>query len=295
MTVAAKPARDSAPRPRRRFRHRNPPTCWPGTTAIAASCRGARRRASAPIRTASGCPKSCCSRPRSRRSGPITHAFWRAGPISGRWRRRRSTTCSRPGPGSAITPAPAICTLAPASWSSGTAANSRASEEGLRALPGIGAYTAAAIAAIAFDAAGDAGRRQYRARHRAALCGRHAAAGGQAGDFPAGARTDAATARRRFRPSHDGSRRHHLHAEDAGLRAVSLERKLRGSCARRCRDISAARAEAGRRVAPRRRFCCAPRRRFCAAAHAAGKRPARRHDRSADDGMDERFRRKRAR
>ena len=59
--------------------------------------------------------------------------------------------CSRPGPGSAITPAPATCTPAPARWSSATAANFPASEAELRALPGIGAYTAAAIAAIAFD------------------------------------------------------------------------------------------------------------------------------------------------
>ena len=37
-------------------------------------------------------------------------------------------------------------------WSSATAATFRATEAELRALPGIGAYTAAAIAAIAFDA-----------------------------------------------------------------------------------------------------------------------------------------------
>ena len=39
-----------------------------------------------------------------------------------------------------------------APWSSGTAANFPQSEAELRALPGIGDYTAAAIAAIAFDA-----------------------------------------------------------------------------------------------------------------------------------------------
>ncbi len=41
--------------------------------------------------------------------------------------------------------------LAPASWPSSMAANSRARELELRKLPGIGDYTAAAIAAIAFD------------------------------------------------------------------------------------------------------------------------------------------------
>ena len=46
---------------------------------------------------------------------------------------------------------PAIFTPARARWSSVTAARSRPSEDELRALPGIGDYTAAAIAAIAFD------------------------------------------------------------------------------------------------------------------------------------------------
>ena len=49
--------------------------CSPGTTATAATCRGARRRASAPIPTASGSARSCCSRPRWRRSGPISTQF----------------------------------------------------------------------------------------------------------------------------------------------------------------------------------------------------------------------------
>ena len=54
-----------------------------------------------------------------------------------------------------------------------------ATEAELRTLPGIGDYTAAAIAAIAFGATGDADRRQYRARGGAALRRRHAAACGQ--------------------------------------------------------------------------------------------------------------------
>ena len=49
-----------------------------------------------------------------------------------------------------------------------------ATETELRTLPGIGDYTAAAIAAIAFGAAGYTDRRQYRARGGAALCRRHA-------------------------------------------------------------------------------------------------------------------------
>ena len=153
-----------------------------------------------------------------------------------------------------------------------------ASEEDLRDLPGIGAYTAAAIAAIAFDAPAtpvDGNIERVIARLYALDV---AAAGGEAGNFPVGAGFDAAAAHRRFRPSHDGSRRHHLHAEESRLRALSLEQKLRGIRARRCRDVSAARAEAGRGVAPWRCFCCASRRRFCAAAHAADEGSTWRHD-----------------
>ena len=65
--------------------------------------------------------------------------------------RRSSTTCSGPGPGSATTPARATCMPAPRRWPSEHRGRFPDSEEALRALPGIGAYTAAAIAAIAFD------------------------------------------------------------------------------------------------------------------------------------------------
>ncbi len=51
-----------------------------------------------------------------------------------------------------------------------------ADEEALRALPGIGAYTSAAIASIAFDRRADRRRRQCRAGDRAALHGGGAAA-----------------------------------------------------------------------------------------------------------------------
>ena len=62
-------------------------------------------------------------------------------------------------------------------------------EAGLRKLPGIGDYTAAAIAAIAFGKRRDAGRRQYRARGGAAVRRDDAAARRQ--DRDQGARRDA--------------------------------------------------------------------------------------------------------
>ncbi len=69
MTLAAPNAGRSAPRRRESVRQppeRPRPTrrrCSPGTTATAACCRGARGPARRPIPTASGCPRSCCSRP----------------------------------------------------------------------------------------------------------------------------------------------------------------------------------------------------------------------------------------
>ncbi len=97
------------------------PTSWPGTTVIAANCPGARSPASGPTPIASGSRRSCCSRPPSRRSCPISRALPRAGRACARSRRRRSRTCSSCGPGSAITRAHGICTPAPRQWSSAMA------------------------------------------------------------------------------------------------------------------------------------------------------------------------------
>ena len=65
--------------------------------------------------------------------------------------RHRSTKSCNSGKGSAITRAPATCMPARAPLSSGMAAGFPDDPAALRALPGIGDYTAAAIAAIAFD------------------------------------------------------------------------------------------------------------------------------------------------
>ena len=166
-------------------------------------------------------------------------------------------------------------------------------EAALRALPGIGAYTAAAIAAIAFDRRAVAGRRQHRARDRAALsrsrtrCRRPSRRSARCA-----ATLVPAAARRRFRAGDDGSRRHHLHAEEAGLRHLSVDASLRGARARRRRRrFRARRRRCEGTHAPRRRLRRRARRRSRAAAHAAGEGPARRHDRGADDRMDARFRR----
>ncbi len=70
--------------------------------------------------------------------------------------------------------------------------------EGLRALPGIGDYTAAAVAAIAFDGR-RAGRRQCRARGGAGVRGRRRIAGVKARNQTSGGILAAAAPRRRFR------------------------------------------------------------------------------------------------
>src|SRR3984957_8079112 len=109
---------------------RTPPRCSLGTIAIAGRCRGAQRKANAPILIASGYPKSCCNRPRCGRSRLTTRVFLRAGRMYARSRNLHA------------------CARAVAERHGGAFP---ADEAELRALPGIGDYTAAAIAAIAFD------------------------------------------------------------------------------------------------------------------------------------------------
>ena len=111
--------------------------------------------------------------------------------------------------------------------------------EGLRALPGIGDYTAAAVAAIAFDAPAvpvDGNVERVVTRLFAVEDELPAAK-------PAIKRLAAsllpAAPRRRFRASADGSRRHDLLAQAAGLRAVSVERGVSCFRARRSGELSA--------------------------------------------------------
>ena len=221
-----------------------PRCCSPGTTAIAAGCRGGRWRASGPIRTGSGCRRSCCSRPASKPSGPISRNFWRAGPMSRRSARASLDDVLRMWAGLGYYSRARnlhACAVAVLRDHGGVFPDT---EEGLRSLPGIGPYTAAAIAAIAFDRRtmpvdGNIERVVSRL-----LCGRGAAAAGQAADPATGgdvARRARQVSRRRQRAGADGSRLLDLHAEEAGLRAVSAQRGLRGAGARRSGDAFRAR------------------------------------------------------
>ena len=116
--------------------------------------------------------------------------------------------------------------------------------------------------------AGRRRRRQCRAGRLASLSRRGAAAGRQGGHQGAHriARPDGPAGR--FRASLDGSRRHDLHAEAAGLRAVPVEAARAAPAPPACKRAFRAsrRRRKGRcgagppswRFAPTRRFSCAP-------------------------------------
>ena len=141
----ATPALGARPSPTRTI-------CSPGTTATGATCRGARGPARPPTLTASGCPRSCCSRRRSRPSSPIFARFLERFP---------TVEALAEAPAEAVMQAWAglgyysrarnLHACAKAVVEAHRRALSRTRRRSLRTLPGIGAYTAAAIAAIAFD------------------------------------------------------------------------------------------------------------------------------------------------
>ena len=90
--------------------------------------------------------------------------------------------------------------------------------EGLRALPGVGRYTAGAVASIAFDRPSPGGRRQRRARARAAARdprGRAAPAGARDGSGSEAGALARGPSARRPEPGADGARRARLHAPRA--------------------------------------------------------------------------------
>ena len=134
-------------------------------------------------------------------------------------------------------------------------------EEGLRKLPGIGPYTAAAIGAIAFDIRTmpvDGNIERVVSRLFAVeeplpqAKPLHTGIGGDIARSLSRRRRE--VSRRRQRAGADGSRLLDLHAEEAGLRVVPAERGLRGALARRSGDVSAQGAEEDGYAAPRRRL-----------------------------------------
>ena len=274
----------------RRIHYRNPPPCSPGTTVIAARCRGAlasgERGRSIPRVALRSHAAADDGQDRRALLRPLPGALARRARAGGGAARRGAENLGR---ARLLRPRPQPARL-----------RQRRGRAAWRRIPGerSGAARASRHRLLyrrghrrdCLRRAGNPGRRQRRTRHCAALCRGSAAAGRQVGDFPARARPHPAAPRRRFRASRDGPRRDHLHAEEASLHSVPLERMLRRVRARRRGGVSAPAAETRRRTAPRCRFRRAQGGRLRAGADAAGKGPARRHDRSADDGVGARFR-----
>ena len=115
-------------------------------------------------------------------------------------------------------------------------------EQGLRALPGIGPYTAAAIAAIAFDR-----RTMPVDGNIERVVSRLFAVEEELPQAKPLIQQLAATLLA-------DSRAVDLHAEEAGLLAVSAERGLHRAVSRHSGDVPAQGAEEERHVAPRRRL-----------------------------------------
>ena len=132
-------------------------------------------------------------------------------------------------------------------------------EEGLRKLPGIGPYTAAAIGAIAFDIRtmpvdGNIERvvsRLYAAEEPLPLAKPRIQ---ELASTLLGPSRAGDVSRWRQRASVDGPRLLDLHAEEAGLCVMSVERGLRRPLARRSGDVSAQGAEEGGHAASRGRL-----------------------------------------
>ena len=166
-----------------------------------------------------------------------------------------------------------------------------ATEAELAALPGIGPYTAAAVAAIAFDRPAspvDGNIERVIARLYAIE-----------DELPGAKPAIRALAERLRPPQRPGDFAQAM--MDLGATICTPKNpacalcpflgRLRRAPPRRSRDVSAQGKKARRQATPRRRLRGAAGRRPSAGADAAGARPARRHDRGADDGVRHRFRR----
>ena len=145
----------------------------------------------------------------------------------------------------------AICTPAPRQWSSAMADTFHRAKRRSRAARHRPLY-GGGDRGDRIRRAGCGGRRQRGAGGGAALRRRRRAIGGQGRDSAPHRAPRAGRTRRRFRASADGPWRDHLHAEEAGLRAVSMDGRVRRPSTRRPRDVSAQGAEEGRTAAPRR-------------------------------------------
>ena len=263
--------------------------CSTGTTATRAPCHGARRRAARRSLSPSGSPKSCCSRRPSRRSMPYFAAL--SGALAGCRRRsppRRVEEVMRAWAGLGYYARARnlhACARAVVARHGGRFPDEEAA---LRALPGIGPYTAAAVAAIAFGARRSSStamssawwrgcspsRRRCPRPSRDPRAGRGADPARRPGDYAQAMMDLGATICTPKNPA----------CAICPLTAVCAGRG--GAFALSCQG-----AEAGPAAAAGRRVLHLTRGRRGACANAAAKRPARRHDGNSRHALERGFRR----
>ena len=154
-----------------------------------------------------------------------------------------SARCSPPGPGSATTRGRAICMLAPAPWWSSMAAGSRQTRPSSASCRG-----SATIPPRPSRPSPSAKRATPVDGNIERVVARLFAVTTPLPEAKAEIRALAGTLTprraRRFRASHDGSRRHDLHAAPSGLRTLSGAARLPRLCGGSCRDAALPRREA---------------------------------------------------
>ena len=176
-----------------------------------------------PIPTGSGCRKSCCSRPRSRQSRPYYARFLERFPTVSSLGGGAARGCAQAVGGARLLrprPQPACLRQAVCDHMPGSVSRQRSRARGAardRALYRRGDRR---------DRLRCHAQRRSTAMSngwsRASMRSRRPA-GGQADDPRSRSGTHADAPGGRFRPGDDGPRRHHLHAEQAGLLALSVE------------------------------------------------------------------------
>ena len=135
---------------------------WPGTPSMA----GRWPSGGPATRTRSSSRRRWPSRPRRPAPRRTGSGSWSASRRSRRWPPRPRRTCFARGRGWATTAAPSPCGERRGSSSRSTAVASPRRVAELEALPGVGPYTARAVAALAFGVPVGRGRRQRPARPR---------------------------------------------------------------------------------------------------------------------------------
>ena len=161
------PPRIAHPRP-----HRSSAAgCSAGSASTGATCPGAGPA----IPTRCSSPSSCCSRPRCRGSKRTGRGSWPGFPRSRRWPGAAVRGAGELGGPRLLPPRRQPPPAGARSWSTSRRARFRRTPAALRRLPGVGRYTAGAVASFAFE------RRRARGGHQRG-------AGAPAGVPPAGAR-----------------------------------------------------------------------------------------------------------